>query len=342
MATSHFLLALALWCLHCAHNSSPTPVDTIRETLQQRLSATLDAIGLLDPVDAAAFNNPVPVSTTQSLALATIADAQYYALYALGANYCYGSPLLTNWTCGPCRKLGPSVRFYSTLYNASTGVAGFITLDEEAEEIAVTFRGSYAAQNFVLDLMTTPVPFVGVNEDVRVHQGYLLCLNSIYDQLRAKLQALNTDHPDYRIVFSGHSLGAAVATLALLKTRSEAAFRARTFAHFSYGEPRLGDHTFAQWVNAMNWTAARVVNYDDVVPHIFPPTDVYTHFGTEFWIESLGSNATRICGRSTTEDSTCSNSVAPLYNILEHLSYYGNSVLDCPAEDPVNALLQLA
>jgi len=319
------------------------PIETISPiatVLEQRLSQLMTEVGLSNGVNSVAFNSPDLVPTNQSLALATVEDAQRYFLYC-GAVYCYGSKLLTSWSCGYCKTLGPSVRFYATMFNATTQMAGMINIDDERQEIVVTFRGSYGSTNFVLDAMVTPVPFAGVNEAVRVHKGQLAAARSIYGQLRKHLVDLTADYPGYRLVFVGHSLGGNVATLALLMSRADPEFQSKSFAHFSYGAPRVGDHAFAQWVNGMDFTVARVVNFDDLAPHMFPTTDVYTHFGTEYWIDQLNGVETRICARNVTEDPNCSNSLAPIYNFADHLAYYGNSVVQCGTEDPVNGLVQL-
>ena len=74
-------------------------------------------------------------------------------MFFSGAVYCYGSPILTLWTCDYCRATGPSVRFHSTLFNSLTQVAGMINVNDEDKKIIVTFRGSYAEQNFDVDLL---------------------------------------------------------------------------------------------------------------------------------------------------------------------------------------------
>ena len=167
---SLFVLVLTALCGWNYKFGSEAQLFSAATVLEQRLMAALASLGLTGVVDAVAFNNPVLVPTTQSLLLASADDAYYYMQYAAIA-YCHGSPLLMTWTCKYCKKLRPDVRLIAELYNSTTQIAGMINVNEVRQEIMVTFRGTWALSDVVLDLDVVPMPIAGVNEAVQVHQG---------------------------------------------------------------------------------------------------------------------------------------------------------------------------
>jgi len=88
----------------------------------------------------------------------------------------------------------------------------------------------------------------------------------------------------------------------------------------TYGSPRVGDATFAsaftQYVGENNHF--RVVNDNDLVPHV--PLEImgFHHIATEVW---LHDGETTVCN-SSGEDPSCADSVIG-DSIFDHLHYYG-------------------
>jgi triacylglycerol lipase len=97
-----------------------------------------------------------------------------------------------------------------------------------------------------------------------VHRGFGRALEDVWPALEQTLQALRRSSPARSFWFAGHSLGAALATLAA--DRFGVAQGVYTF-----GSPRVGDTLFAQGFGA---TCFRWVNNSDIVPHL-PPAGPY-------------------------------------------------------------------
>lgn len=72
-------------------------------------------------------------------------------------------------------------------------------------------------------------------------------------------------HPGASVWFTGHSLGGALATLAILdfKLTNVASGSAYTF-----GSPRVGNPAFASGYNRYIPTTYRMTNHHDIVPHV--------------------------------------------------------------------------
>ncbi len=102
-----------------------------------------------------------------------------------------------------------------------------------------------------------------------VHAGFKLALERIWPALHPVLAGLG---PTRRIWFTGHSLGAALATLAADRYEDPAGL-------VTIGSPRVGGPIFAHHFNErFGARALRYVNSTDVVTHVPPPLPLpYKH-----------------------------------------------------------------
>lgn len=100
----------------------------------------------------------------------------------------------------------------------------------------------------------------------RVHRGFRDALEGVWADIFPYLKTLEDE--GCNIWFTGHSLGAALATLA-----------ADRFQHaqglYTFGSPRVGDQKFQE---NFKLRAYRVVNGDDIVSRV-PPAGLYRHVG---------------------------------------------------------------
>jgi len=88
-------------------------------------------------------------------------------------------------------------------------------------------------------------------------------------------------NPDLRIWVTGHSLGAAMATLAAYEIGNVQAL-------YTYGSPRVGNGPFAQAFSEADIAHYRFVHHKDVVPHVPVPVPVlfgYEHVGALKYLE---------------------------------------------------------
>ena len=107
-----------------------------------------------------------------------------------------------------------------------------------------------------------------------------------YYALREELRAQLAAHPNATVVVTGHSLGGALAAIfpALLAFHGEQDILDRLLAVVTYGQPRVGDQEFADFVRAgVPVEPLRVVYRYDVVPRVpfdAPPVAEFVHGGT--------------------------------------------------------------
>lgn len=108
-----------------------------------------------------------------------------------------------------------------------------------------------------------------------VHKGFSDALDEVWQELRKYIAALHTG--PRTIWFAGHSLGAALATLA-------AARYGRAQGVYTFGSPRVGDTVFRDHFPTNIY---RVVNGRDVITTV-PLPPLYRHVGELWYLDSEG------------------------------------------------------
>lgn len=157
-----------------------------------------------------------------------------------------------------------------------TGTGAMLVQSRAASPFAVlAFRGTeQKIQDFLHDADTWPVPaFAG---SVLVHRGFKRALNSVWTAIDAELNRLSCP-----VFYTGHSLGAALATLA--------AARRAPRAVYAFGSPRVGDVRFVDRLR--NVPIYRIVHGADIVTSVPPEALGFRHVGEERRIGSAPSRA---------------------------------------------------
>jgi len=98
-----------------------------------------------------------------------------------------------------------------------------------------------------------------------VHSGFQDALNLVWDDILVVLE----EYGDGDLYITGHSLGGALATLALTELGRGTLY--------TFGSPRVGDEEFSNIFNHL-YKTYRFVNNNDVVPRI--PRMGYEHIGS--------------------------------------------------------------
>jgi predicted lipase len=96
---------------------------------------------------------------------------------------------------------------------------GFVALDHTNQLIVISFRGSQSIQNWISNLDVAMEPF-SICSGCQAHSGFLDSWNSAKTIVQGAIDGAKSANPSYNIVATGHSLGAALATLAAADLRN--------------------------------------------------------------------------------------------------------------------------
>lgn len=172
----------------------------------------------------------------------------------------------------------PEAEFFS---NAKTGTQGFVAGNDDM--ILVAFRGTEAGElkDWKSDAQIKKVSGKGGGH---VHRGFKKALESVSSKMATAVRKFGTKGQP--VFVTGHSLGAALAGLAVAASKTE---RVEIAGLYTYGMPRVGNRTFAnRFRKNYGRRSFRVVNNNDIVTRLPPSSVGYKHVGTVEYLTAKG------------------------------------------------------
>ena len=147
----------------------------------------------------------------------------------------------------------------------------------------IVFRGTEGLDDVKIDLMQVQMQLFPGNKKVLVHKGFLKQFQSIFGELLETINGIedsvNTVH------FSGHSLGAALATLAAGVFSPIIRSKNGIIKCHTIGCPRIGNAGFVDWFGGLVDESIRFLNYKDPVP-LLPVNGFYKHINGGYLIDA--------------------------------------------------------
>ena len=172
-----------------------------------------------------------------------------------------------------------------------SGTQGYFAGNDEYAFLS--FRGTEVDdwQDVIDDLncILRPEPASQVN-GTQVHQGFQKALDRVWNQVEQLFSTYRKNHPSAPIHFTGHSLGAALATLAYSRLGDENSWL------ITFGSPRVGNDQFCQKVMAVPGHVMRIVNHEDPVAHLPPDLMGYCHAPVVPWVIDANGDMANVPG----------------------------------------------
>jgi len=134
---------------------------------------------------------------------------------------------------------------------------------EYADRLVFAIRGSESMYDFKDDMFCWTSSFQDVHASgVRVHAGFLKQYQSMRFSVMSSIYKMAWKGKQKKIVFTGHSLGGALATLCGAVVKEE--MPELHVSVYTYGSPRVGNKAFAKVFEAVD-VSCRVVNGSDII-----------------------------------------------------------------------------
>jgi len=152
---------------------------------------------------------------------------------------------------------------------------GFIAQRKDC--VFLIFRGTKTDQEWIRNFRISLVPY-SLPDFGRVHDGFLRTYNLFRTVIYQTLDGMD---PKSKLFIAGHSLGGALATMALpdIGIRSNR----KIISLYTYGSPRIGDNEFVTAFNLQYGKKSfRIINTSDLVGLIPPPVPIVGTIGGYF------------------------------------------------------------
>ncbi|CAI4034505.1 hypothetical protein SMKI_10G2980 [Saccharomyces mikatae IFO 1815] len=193
--------------------------------------------------------------------------------------------------------------------------SGYLAVDHGKKVVILAFRGSTTRQDWFSDFEIYPVEYsplcvkeyrklieegtIRECKGCKMHRGFLRFTETLGMDVFKKMESILESYPDYRIVVTGHSLGAALASLAGIELR----IRGFDPLVLTFATPKIFNSEMRQWVDELFETDMiekesiarkeiqfrkgyfRVVHTGDYIPMV-PP--FYHPAGLEMFINKVG------------------------------------------------------
>ncbi|KAJ1949980.1 hypothetical protein EC988_004558 [Linderina pennispora] len=267
---------------------------------------------------AAKSNNPVE-KRGQVIITTTQATLEKYANYA-GAAYVVNSKA---WDCPiSCQTAATAgTVVYHQWADVVGANVGYVAYKESTKEIIISFRGSQTLFDWITNADFGQDAWPSSVSGSKVHSGFLDAHKAQASTIQAKIAELVAKYPTFNIVFTGHSLGGALASIGAADLARLQPTWASRIVLYTYGQPRTGNSAYASWVQNLGFPIFRVTYQEDMVARVPPTSFGYSHHSQESWYPTGGG--LKFCGANG-ESSTCINSISVFsLSTADHSDYPG-------------------
>lgn len=153
----------------------------------------------------------------------------------------------------------------------------FISKPFNDDTIIIAFKGTTTLKEVMVDIS---VDRIDLGKFGKIHRGFY---SYFIERHRDPVKILLNANPQYKnIVFTGHSLGGAIATIASVYFGTE---YNRNIYCVTFGSPRVGNKKFAKTFKHIVVKSYRFVNKADIVTKL-PPPKLYKHVKTKYIVKS--------------------------------------------------------
>jgi hypothetical protein len=216
------------------------------------------------------------------------------------------------------------------ILDETTQGAGYVAFIPSKNTIFASFRGTKTLASAILNLdIFKSAPDFNSNgfrdQGPLIHSGFEKTYIPLKERIQVAVKLLADQNPSAEIVFSGHSLGAAVANLAAFdfSARNNQTYDKRV-SLFTYGQPRIGNQQYDEAFQALDFSKRyfRLIQQGDPVTELPPLPLGFVNTGLPFEIDSNNSVKSCLIDGPGDESSGCTTDFK-LQNITKHILDFG-------------------
>ncbi|KAF7288972.1 Lipase-3 domain-containing protein [Mycena indigotica] len=300
------------------------PLPFLLTLLPSALAAPISIFGFQIGAGKQGTAAPAPIS------LATVNATLLRPAQFARAAYC-PSASITSWTCGlPCQQL-KGVKFLQSGGDQGAVPFYFIAHDTVENTLVVAHEGTDPSKflsllndaEFALTAIDTKRIPNAAGKGIKVHDGFQNTFQRTADGLLAGVQKNLASTGVQKVVVTGHSLGAAIATMTAAMLRAQLPSNIQV-ATTTFGMPRGGNQAWADYLDS-TLGVTFVTNQHDPVPIVPPLLFGFKHPSGEVHIvDSTQQNIVSCPGQDNKQCISANSLLKP--SISNHLGPYFNNL----------------
>jgi hypothetical protein len=248
------------------------------------------------------------------------------------AAYCPSTTQDRLWGCGlRCEGATKNTVLDVSVHDSDLQGAGFVGYQSSEKQIIASFRGTSTPQSVIADIDIwqvkadfLPHSIFGGRSIAKVHRGFQNTYAALRDATQTSLNKLSAQFPDYNIVFTGHSLGGAVASMAAVDFFEQNPEQGNRIYVYTFGQPRTGNQAWADYIQSLPFAKNyyRIVQERDPVPHVPLLSMGFTHSGPQYKLSDYITNRCKISGPAG-ESEECMGPLVKTWFPNHITAYYG-------------------
>lgn len=263
-------------------------------------------------------------------------------IYAVASALAYCDP--TKATNGNCNLATVKANQYDLTpshsketYDEEDNISYIFMYREVADELVVAFSGTRSKDQLINQIQNRDVVPFNIHPEIgnaKVNEYfYTNYVTYFREDLRDKLNEYTRRYSPSRVVFTGHSLGGALAVMAATDTILSAWVSYSRVLTYTFGQPRVGNYIFSKVLKNRGIGLFRIVHCYDIIPHL-PPCESdailwnskcnkdgdYYHSPQEIWYTDL-MRSYKTCSDTEGEDYKCYNKIASI-DPSDHYDYF--------------------
>ncbi|CAD5232558.1 unnamed protein product [Bursaphelenchus xylophilus] len=163
--------------------------------------------------------------------------------------------------------------------------AAYIALIHDEQAIALVFRGTVGHNQLELEVLAgLALPKNFQDTDTKVNKYFDIAFGDLWASgIPAQIEKLRKDYPSYKLWVTGHSLGAALASLGSLALSLDGTWNESNSEHYTFAKPRVGHKNYADLHNKYVPGHYRVVHAHDTITNTYPIIFGYLHEKNWIW-----------------------------------------------------------
>ncbi|KAG8935712.1 hypothetical protein FRC02_006760 [Tulasnella sp. 418] len=187
------------------------------------------------------------------------------------AAYC-ASNIVATWACGAACRALPGMVIYLTGGNGQDVPNYYVGYLPSIASAVVVHEGTSPDEiesllvdaNFFFDELE-PAYFPGIGTAIKIHNGFTNAHAKSSPAILNAVKKILSERGVSKVTLVGHSLGGAIAILDAMSLRLTLPSTTK-FKIVTYGQPRVGNQEFADYVDRYFPDYARITNDLDIVP----------------------------------------------------------------------------